>query len=220
MSARALTARAALLAALAGCAPAPAATMADAAADADDPGVDCTITFLPPTTEDTVDAIDRFRIDLTSVVVLGDRGAQGQLAPGDVGVVTITSSAADVPVGDIPPALYSEIDVVLGDASGTTPAIELDVRPSSGPPLAITVHDSLALAARCEQGTQVLIDDVRLVVDIPIAGAIEAARAQRLPAPDAAGTIRIDEHSAPEAVTAFRAALRASAHAECDPGEI
>jgi hypothetical protein len=183
------------------------------------PGIPGTVLLLAPSTEGPSAPVDLFALRINEIQLVGDRGpASDPRVPGP-GLVTVDESGLEVPVGDVPPALYSAVVLTLaaGPADVGQPVLELRLTLEHGPTLDIATAEPLELTARCEHGAVVsTTGQVRMGVDFALAEAVAIVFTDPLPAPDGAGVIRIDEATTPAAIADFRAMLTARIHAECN----
>lgn len=189
--------------------------------DAWPPGVPGTVELLPSMTEGPGVPVDLLALRIGSIRLVGDRGSEFDPEIEDVGLVTVgDTTSLDIPIGDVPPALYSAVVVNLDDAAGEEglPVFEMRFAPLSGPPLDVSTHEPLTLIARCEHGAVVnTTDAVRIGVDLAVGYPANSLLLFPLPAPDASGVVHVNEETAPEAIAAFRHELAEHVHAECGP---
>jgi hypothetical protein len=203
---------------LLGCNP-PAATNDGGGADGwSAPGVPGTVELLPPAHEDPGIPIDLLTLRVASIRMVGDRGPALDPQVDGIGLVSIGAVGLEVPIGDVPPALYSAVVLTLAPDADGQDVLHLRTTLEHGPTLDITTVQPLTLDARCEHGAVVnTTDAVRIGVDLPMEEALGLLVLNPLPAPDATGVIHVDEASAPEAIAAFRRGLAETVHAECGP---
>jgi hypothetical protein len=182
--------------------------------DAGPPGVPGTVTLLPPSTEGPGVPIDRLTLRIASLRLVGDRGPDYDPHVDDVGAVDVGDAGIGIPMGEVPPALYSAVVLDLADPGGA-PVIELvlavdDLR------LEITTSAPITIDARCEDGLVVETGSaVTAQVDLALGNAVLAVVESPLPLPDATGTVHVNETTAPEAILAFRERLMIDPHSEC-----
>jgi len=201
----------------------PAATMDDASMpDASTPGVPGTLELLPATTEAPELPVEGFTLRISSIRFVGDRGP-GYPGIDGTGLVSIGPTELEVPIGDVPPALYSAVLITLADAPGEVdqPVLELQLALVHDQTLDIATLAPITLNARCEHGAVVnTTDAVSIGVDFALTNAVAVVLELELPAADAEGVVRVDENTAPVAIAAFRRELAEHLHAECGPDTI
>lgn len=185
------------------------------------PGVAGTVVLLAPSIEGPSEPIDLFTLRISEIRLIGDRGPEfDPHTTTPVGLVTVGEGGLEIPIGDVPPALYSAAVVSLADGPTETglPVLELRLALEGGPTLDITTTMPLELAARCEHGAAVnTTDAVRIGVDFALANAVAIVMADPLPDPDGSGVVYVNESTAPQAIADFRATLVDRIHAECMP---
>lgn len=181
------------------------------------PGVPGTVAVLPAAMEGPSFPVDRFDLRIASIRLVGDRGAALDPHMEGIGLRTVTDVPLEIPIGDVPPALYSAVELRLAsDASG--PALELVFTPEHGPTVDLTTDAPLVLDARCEHGAVVnTMDAVRIGVDFALGNPIQSALVLPVPAPGPDGIVHLNESTAPLSIAAFRAELAEVIHAECGP---
>jgi hypothetical protein len=191
--------------------------------DAPPPGVIGTVELLPASTEGPGVPVDLFAVRIASIGLVGDRGPGLDPHRDGVGLTVIGTTEVDVPIGDVPPALYSAVslDLAAEGAEIGLPVLEIRLSLAHGPTLDIATTEPISLLARCEHGAIVsTTGNVSVGMDFALGEAIGSVLLHPLPAADGDGVVHVTEATAPEAIAAFRHELAEHVHAECGPDTI
>lgn len=214
----ALVAATAIAFGLGGC-PAPSDPGHDGGAPpADAPGsagrVDVRIAAAEETLEDDV-VLEVLRVGLAEVRAHNDRGGELDPVARALGVFDLRGGEATVPLTGAVPATYSSVVLVLGAPGAGVPSFELRLL-EDGVAIHVVDEDDIEIELRCDAPVALSPGAVlELSAELDLGEVHAALRESTLPAP-VSGVITVDRASAPGALAAVEARLRARWELRCE----
>ncbi len=202
---------------LASCAVPPTNVEDASTVDAPPPGIPGTVALRPASMEGPM-GVELFALRIASIRLVGDRGPALDHEVDGTGLVTIGATELDIPVGDVPPALYSAVVLTLANGPDHLgePVLEIRMPADDGRMLDIAITEPMTLVVRCAHGALVSTTGaLNIAVDFALGDPLASLMMQTLPAPSADGVVHITEATAPDTIAAFRADLMDRVHADC-----